>query len=91
MDFIEGWLKSEGNEVITVVVDWLSKYDHFIPIKHPYMVKTMAKAFLDHIVRLHGFPRSIVTGRDKVFTSTFRKERFELQGSKFKVSFSYHP
>lgn len=27
MDLIEGWLKSEGNEVIIVVVDWLSKSD----------------------------------------------------------------
>lgn len=36
MDFIEGLLKSEGYSVILVVVDRLTKFAHFIPVKHPY-------------------------------------------------------
>nr|GEW37285.1 hypothetical protein [Tanacetum cinerariifolium] len=36
MDFIDGLLKSFGYSVILVVVDWLSKSAHFIPLKHPY-------------------------------------------------------
>ena len=42
MDFIEGLPKSKGYSVILVVVDRLTKYAHFIPVKHPYTTSTIA-------------------------------------------------
>lgn len=57
--------------MIVVVVDRLSKYGHFIPLKHPYTAQMVAKVFLDMIVRLHGLPDAITSDRDAVFLSSF--------------------
>lgn len=38
MDFITALPKSQGKEVILVVVDRLTKYAQFIPLSHPYSV-----------------------------------------------------
>jgi hypothetical protein len=69
MDFVVGFPKVDGKSVILTVVDWFSKFAHFIPVDHPYSAVSVAKAFFDNIVRLHGFPASIVSDRDPVFTS----------------------
>ncbi|GKD51321.1 putative mitochondrial protein [Tanacetum coccineum] len=61
----------QGKSTILVVVDRLSKYAHFIPVTHPYTSKTISQLFLDHIYKLHGLPKSIVSDRDKVFMSLF--------------------
>jgi hypothetical protein len=91
MDFIEGLPKSQGYSVIMVVVDRLSKYAHFLPVKHLYAASHIAQLFFDHIVKLHGVHRTIVSDRDKVFISQFRKELFQLLGTQLHLSSAYHP
>ncbi|GKB65752.1 retrotransposable element Tf2 [Tanacetum coccineum] len=78
MDFIDSLPKSQGKTVIFVVVDMLSKYDHFIPLSHPYIATDVAQVFLDNIYKLHGLPNTIASDRDKVLLSTFWKELFKL-------------
>jgi hypothetical protein len=58
MDFIEGLPKVAGKSVILTVVDRFSKYAHFILLCHPYTTASVALAFFDDIVRLHGFCNS---------------------------------
>jgi transposase InsO family protein len=91
MDFVEGFPKVGGKSIILTVVDCFSKYAHFIPLSHPYSASSVAKAFFDEIVRLHGFPCSIVSDRDPVFTSHFWKELFRLAGVTLLLSSAFHP
>ena len=91
MDFVEGFPKSEGREVIFVVVDRFSKYAHFMAIPHPYTACSVARVFLDNVYKLHGFPATIVSDRDTVFLSLFWKELFARQGVKLCYSTAYHP
>jgi len=65
-----------GKSVVLTVVDRFSKYAHFIALGHPYTATSVARAFFDQIVHLHGIPCSIVSDRDPVFTSSFWKELF---------------
>lgn len=91
MDFIMGLPCSKGYDAIFVVVDRLSKYVHFILLKHPYSAKSLAVVFIKEVVHLHGLPKSIISDRDPIFVSLFWKELFKLCGTNLKMSSAYHP
>lgn len=74
-----------------VVVDRLSKYAHFSDLKANYSSKVVAETFMNTMVKLHGFPKTIVSDRDKVFTSQFWQQLFKLSGTSLNMSTAYHP
>ena len=88
---MKGFPKSQGFEVILVVVDRLTKYAHFVPVSHPYTAAMIASLYMSHIFKLHGMPASIVSDRDATFTSLFWFELFWLHGTDLAMSTTYHP
>uniref|UniRef100_A0A8R7R865 Integrase catalytic domain-containing protein n=1 Tax=Triticum urartu TaxID=4572 RepID=A0A8R7R865_TRIUA len=90
MDLIEGLPKSQGKDVIFVVVDRLSKFAHFIPLSHPYTAHTVATAFID-VLKLHGPPLPIVFDRDCIFISQVWQDMFKGMGTELRYSSAYHP
>jgi hypothetical protein len=90
LDFIEGFPRVNGKTVILMLVDRFSKYAHFVPLGHPYTATTVARAFFNNIVRLHGMPTSVVSDRDPVFTCHFWKELFKLSGVQLRFSSAFH-
>ncbi|WVZ02924.1 hypothetical protein V8G54_023730 [Vigna mungo] len=91
MDFITALPPAQGYSVIMVVIDRLSKFAHFLPLKQDFSSQQVAETFVQHIIKLHGFPRSIVSDRDKIFISKFWQQLFKLQGTTLSMSSAYHP
>ena len=90
MDFIEGLSKSERKDNILVIIDRLTKFAHFIGLAHPYTAQEVVKVFMDQVVALHGVPKSIISDRDKIFTSPLWQELMKALGTKLNMSIAYH-
>ena len=71
MDFIIGLPKSKGRDVIMVVVDRLTKYEHFCALSHPFKSSNVANAFMETTQKLHGNPNIIVSDRYPIFNGNF--------------------
>jgi hypothetical protein len=91
MDFIDGLPQSRQFNCILVVVDKLTKYAHFVPLRHPYTATKVAEAFIDNVYKLHGLPQSLVSDRDPVFTSQFWQSIFKATGTQLRLSTANHP
>ncbi|MCO5588845.1 hypothetical protein L7F22_042805 [Adiantum nelumboides] len=92
MDFITTLLRtSKGNAQILVIVDRFSKMAHFIPCKKAASAPDIASLFVQHIFRIHGLPRSIISDRDPKFTGHFWTSLFKSLGTNLLFSSAYHP
>ena len=90
MDFLKGLPKANGFEVILVMVDQFSKYGHFLALKHPYTAKTVADLFVKEVVRLHGYPHSIVSDRES-FLEQLLEKIIQIGSTRLNRTSAYHP
>jgi hypothetical protein len=91
LDFVEGLPTSGSANCILVVVDYLTKYAHFIPLHHPFTVASVAKVFMANVYKLHGMPQAIISDSDRIVTSHWWQELFRLAKVSLRMSSSYHP
>jgi transposase InsO family protein len=76
---------------ITVVIDLLTSMVHLVPSRTNYTARQVAELVFEHIYKLHGLPKAIVSDRDSLFTSIFWKHLHQLIGTQLKMSSAYHP
>lgn len=78
-------------DTITVIIDRLTGMVHLVPSRQNYNARQVAELIFAEVYRLHGLPKSIVSDRDTLFTSTFWKHLHGLIGTKLHMSSAYHP
>ena len=92
MDFITGFTMTwRQHDSIMVVVDKLRKETHFIMVNSTHKNDYIANIFMKDILKLHRFPKAIVSNRDVMFTSNFWKGLFAYLGTKLNSNTAYHP
>jgi hypothetical protein len=91
MDFVGPFPTSLNYNYLWVVLCRLTCQVHLVPVTTQVKTIDLAHLFLQHVVRLHGMPTSIVSDRDTKFTSQFWTELHRLMGVKLKLTTAFHP
>jgi hypothetical protein len=92
MDFIVGLPRTQaGYNSIWIIVDHLTKVDHFIPVKITYSSAKLVKLYMSRIMCLHGVPKKIVSDKGSQFTSKFWEKLHESMDTKLNFSSAYRP
>ncbi|GJX74929.1 putative reverse transcriptase domain-containing protein [Tanacetum coccineum] len=60
-----------GQDTICVIVDRLTKSDHFLPMREDDTLEKLMRQYLKEVVLKHGVPVLIISDRDGRFTSHF--------------------
>ena len=92
MDFITQLPDTHrGHDAILVFCDRLTKMVHFAPTTTDVGAEGTARLFTEHVFRLHGQPKYLVSDRDTRFTSKFWTELMARLGTKQRLSSAFHP
>jgi transposase InsO family protein len=97
MDFVTGLPLSKdpatglAYDSILVIVDRFTKYALMIPFRRDYTAVQLAHVLKDRLIRDHGIPKTIISDRDKLFTSNYWATLMAEIGIQRKLSTAYHP
>ncbi|GKE21294.1 putative reverse transcriptase domain-containing protein, partial [Tanacetum coccineum] len=73
---------SSGHDTIWVIMDRLSKFAHFLPMREDYKMDRLARLYLNEIVARHGVPISIISDHDSRFMSSYHSN---VRGASFEA------
>jgi transposase InsO family protein len=91
MDFISGLPIADGYDSIATFVDTFTKQAHFVPCTSKINAEELSRIYFNHIFKLHGLSRCIISDRDPLFTSIFWKDLMRQLRTKLNMSSAYHP
>ena len=92
LDFITGLpTASQGNNAILIFFDRLTKQAHFVATKITIDAEGVASLYMQHVYRLHGLSKSIVSDPDPCFTAELYRVIFKLLGVSLDFSNANHP
>nr|GEW06031.1 putative reverse transcriptase domain-containing protein [Tanacetum cinerariifolium] len=82
---------SQGYDTIWVIVDRLTKFTIFVPMRETDPIKKLARMYLKEVVTRHGIHVSIICDRDPRFASNFWISLQKALGTSLDMSIAYHP
>ncbi|GKB85477.1 putative reverse transcriptase domain-containing protein, partial [Tanacetum coccineum] len=92
MDFITKLPKTIARyDSIWVIVDRLTKSEHFLPMKETDSTEKLMRLYMKEIVVRHGIPVSIISDRDSHFTLRVWQSLHKALGTQLDLSTAYHP
>ncbi|GJS02249.1 putative reverse transcriptase domain-containing protein [Tanacetum coccineum] len=92
MDFVMKLPKSsQGYNTIWVIIDRLTKFAIFVPMRETDSMDKLARMYLKEVVMRHGIPLSIICDRDPRFASNFWRSLQNTLGTCLDMSTAYHP
>ncbi|GKD63616.1 putative reverse transcriptase domain-containing protein, partial [Tanacetum coccineum] len=92
MDFVTELPRtSSGHDTIWVIVDRLTKFAYFLPMREDFEMDRLARLYQNDIVARHGVPILIISDRDSRFTLMFWQSMQEALGTRLDMSTTYHP
>ncbi|GJZ80474.1 putative reverse transcriptase domain-containing protein [Tanacetum coccineum] len=91
VDFVTKLPRTQsGNDTIWVIIDRLTKFAHFLPMRETDPMDKLARLYLKKVVTRHGIPVSIICDRDPRFTSNFWRLFQKAMGTRLDMSTAYH-
>ena len=84
-DFITKLPLAQGYNSILVVVDWLTKMVHFIPITEKTLAEGLARLFRDNVWKLHRLLESIISNRGPQFAAGLMRKLNRMLGIESKL------
>nr|GEX03533.1 retrotransposon protein, putative, Ty3-gypsy subclass [Tanacetum cinerariifolium] len=81
---------SSWHDTIWVIIDWLTKFAQFLPMREDYKMDRLARIYLNKIVSQNGVPISIISDRDSRCKLKFLQTMQETLGTKLDMSTAYH-
>ncbi|GKA23325.1 putative reverse transcriptase domain-containing protein [Tanacetum coccineum] len=92
MDFITKLLRtSSGYDTIWVIVDRLTKSEHFLPMRENDPMEKLTRLYMKKVVTRHGIPVSIICDCNGRFTSPLWSSFQKALGTRLDMSITYHP
>ncbi|GKD36215.1 putative reverse transcriptase domain-containing protein [Tanacetum coccineum] len=92
IDFVTKLPKTAtGQDTIWVIVDHLTKFAHFLPMREDDSMEKLTRQYLKEVVSRHRVPVSIISDRDNRFTSHFWQSLQKALVTQLDMSITYHP
>nr|GEY94059.1 putative reverse transcriptase domain-containing protein [Tanacetum cinerariifolium] len=87
---IEYQKPSAGQDTIWVIIDRLTKFAHFLPMREDDTLEKLTRQYLKEVVSRHGVPVLIISDHDGKFTSHFWKSLNKALGTRLDMTTACH-